>query len=76
MGDGVVDATNSPRSGEPLSAADLKVNMWKKYILQGVCMESILDELRNNRPELTAKHLKLIFTLLLDRVYNQKEASE
>ena len=90
--DGFVDPTNSPKSGEPLTAADLKVNMWKKMIIQGkqclslqlclneiylckgVCMTEILAELRDQRPDLNSNQLKLIFTLLLDRVYNQKEA--
>ena len=37
-------------------------------------MEAILEELRNERPELTLEQTKVVFTLLLDRVYNQKEA--
>ena len=37
-------------------------------------METILGELRNERPPLTASQLRVVFTLLLDRVYNQKEA--
>ena len=39
-------------------------------------MAEILEELRDKRPPLTAKQLRVIFTLLLDRVYNQKEAKE
>lgn len=37
-------------------------------------MTEILNDLRNERPDMNSEQLKVIFTLLLDRVYNQKEA--
>lgn len=37
-------------------------------------MEEILEELQNGRPTLTVSQTQIIFTLLLDRVYNLKDA--
>ena len=40
----------------------------------GGCMEQILRELRNERPFLSLSQLRVVFTLLLDRMYNLKDA--